>query len=141
MPDPTLIPGSKNGAIKSRVSEKAKSGPGQRYSPDRLPQDSSRPCIICLLSKAVATRANMLARKCPNVVSANDPEVIVKLRITLRQGKIKLARIRAFGHLENALADMLLIRRHYPLVSFAKITPDAVGFAIPEINLSVRPQL
>ena len=38
----------------------------------------------------------------PNVVSANDPEVIVKLRITLRQGKIKLARIRAFGHLENA---------------------------------------
>ena len=52
----------------------------------------------------MATRANRLARKCPNVVSANDPEVIVKLRITLRQGKIKLARIRAFGHLENALA-------------------------------------
>ena len=53
----------------------------------------------------MATRANKLARKCPNVVSANDPEVIVKLRITLRQGKIKLARIRAFGHLENALAS------------------------------------
>ena len=37
-------------------------------------------------------------------MSANDPEVIVKLKITLRQGKIRLARIRTFGHLENASA-------------------------------------
>ena len=70
---------------------------------DRLAAAAARYNSVCNCeAKAVATRANRLARKCPNVVSANDPEVIVKLRITLRQGKIKLARIRAFGHLENA---------------------------------------
>ena len=37
--------------------------------------------------KGFSIRANVL-------VSANDPEVIVKLKITLRQGKIRLARIR-----------------------------------------------
>ena len=47
------------------------------------------------LVKGSSKRANVL-------VSANDPEVIVKLKITLRQGKIRLARIRTFGHLENA---------------------------------------
>ena len=48
------------------------------------------------MAKGSSKRANVL-------VSANDPEVIVKLKITLRQGKIRLARIRTFGHLENAL--------------------------------------
>ena len=45
------------------------------------------PLVACTSSSGSSKRANVL-------VSANDPEVTVKFKITLRQGKIRLARIR-----------------------------------------------
>ena len=52
-------------------------------------------CLLTLVSRdRNVTLAKGSSKRANVLVSANDPEVIVKLKITLRQGKIRLARIR-----------------------------------------------
>ena len=77
---------------------------------------------IPVQSKGSSIRANVL-------VSANDPEVIVKLKITLRQGKIRLARIRTFGHLENASVWPLQCEMRGNISSFCSCQLSRSSFA------------